>query len=189
MKQRVFLVFLALCMLFGLCSCGSALETAGTTRSTVDAESTAESLSTLPIAAVTEPTYEALEIVTTSATEEATTPPTEATTEPATEATTAPAAEPHVHIFREATCLSPGMCECGETESSAKGHNYVSGFCTACGAEDPNHNVITYILNIKSKVFHRLTCRTLPTNNRQDTTMTREEILEQGYKPCGNCNP
>lgn len=48
---------------------------------------------------------------------------------------------------------------------------------------------IMYVLNPKSMVFHRPTCRNLPTKNRQDTTMTREEIVALGYKPCGNCDP
>jgi len=25
--------------------------------------------------------------------------------------------------------------------------------------------------------------------NRQDTTVSREEVVAQGYSPCGNCKP
>ena len=25
--------------------------------------------------------------------------------------------------------------------------------------------------------------------NRRDVTMTRDEIVSQGYSPCGNCHP
>ena len=48
---------------------------------------------------------------------------------------------------------------------------------------------ITYILNTKSHKFHRLNCKTPPTVNRQDSTLSREEIVAQGYDPCGNCKP
>ena len=48
---------------------------------------------------------------------------------------------------------------------------------------------ITYVLNTKSKVFHYLSCKTLPTANREDTTMSRSEIINAGYKSCGNCKP
>lgn len=48
---------------------------------------------------------------------------------------------------------------------------------------------ITYILNTKTKKFHRLSCDSLPTENRNDSTQSREEIIAQGYAPCGRCNP
>jgi len=46
-----------------------------------------------------------------------------------------------------------------------------------------------YVLNTKSKKFHLPTCSKLPTKNRQDTDMTREEIIAQGYDPCKICDP
>lgn len=48
---------------------------------------------------------------------------------------------------------------------------------------------LTYVLNVKTKKFHRPTCRTLPTTNRQDSTESRDTIISQGYDPCKNCNP
>ena len=48
---------------------------------------------------------------------------------------------------------------------------------------------ITYVLNTRNKKFHRLSCSSLPTNNREDTDMSREEIISQGYEPCKICNP
>ncbi len=48
---------------------------------------------------------------------------------------------------------------------------------------------ITYVLNTKSKKFHKLTCGSLPTANRSDTNMSRDEIIGQGYEPCKKCNP
>lgn len=48
---------------------------------------------------------------------------------------------------------------------------------------------ITYVLNTRNKKFHRPDCGSLPTNNREDTKMSREEIISQGYEPCKICNP
>lgn len=47
----------------------------------------------------------------------------------------------------------------------------------------------SYVLNTKSKKFHVPTCGSLPTNNRKDTDLSREEIIAQGYQPCKRCNP
>lgn len=47
----------------------------------------------------------------------------------------------------------------------------------------------TYILNTSSKKFHRLSCSSLPTKNRKDTEMSRDEIISKGYVPCKKCNP
>ncbi|MBQ3203303.1 MAG: hypothetical protein IJN04_00140 [Clostridia bacterium] len=46
-----------------------------------------------------------------------------------------------------------------------------------------------YVLNTDSKKFHYITCRKLPTKNREDVTMSREEIINMGYSPCGICKP
>lgn len=48
---------------------------------------------------------------------------------------------------------------------------------------------ITYVLNIKKKIFHRPSCGYLPTANRSDTTASREEIISWGYDPCKRCHP
>lgn len=48
---------------------------------------------------------------------------------------------------------------------------------------------VTYVLNTKTKKFHRTSCSYLPTANRQDTDQSRDEIIEQGYEPCKKCNP
>ena len=46
-----------------------------------------------------------------------------------------------------------------------------------------------YVLNTESKKFHYITCGKLPTKNREDVTMSREEIIRMGYSPCGICKP
>ena len=42
------------------------------------------------------------------------------------------------HDWKSATCTTPKTCSgCGETSGSATGHNYYSGTCTSCGAQNP----------------------------------------------------
>ena len=50
-------------------------------------------------------------------------------------------------------------------------------------------NEISYVLNTKSRKFHLPSCDSLPTENRQDVAITRDEVIEQGYTPCKRCNP
>lgn len=57
-----------------------------------------------------------------------------------------------------------------------------------------NHNGsgntdITYVLNTKTMKFHLAGCGSLPTANRKDTDMSRDEITVQGYEPCSICKP
>ncbi len=50
----------------------------------------------------------------------------------------------------------------------------------------------TYILNVKSKKFHRPDCqgaKDISEKNRKEYTGSRNRLVEDGYKPCGSCNP
>jgi DNA-entry nuclease len=50
----------------------------------------------------------------------------------------------------------------------------------------------TYVLNTSSMVFHAPSCASaakMQGNNREDYTGTREDIVEQGFSPCGRCKP
>lgn len=46
-----------------------------------------------------------------------------------------------------------------------------------------------YIGNKNSKVFHRLSCKSLPAMQNRVYFYTREEAIAAGYRPCGNCKP
>ncbi len=49
-----------------------------------------------------------------------------------------------------------------------------------------------YILNINSMKFHDPDCewaQKISDRNRQDYTGSREDLIDQGYTPCGSCNP
>lgn len=50
-------------------------------------------------------------------------------------------------------------------------------------------NSICYIGNVKSHVFHRSDCKNLPAEKNQIQFDSREQAIEFGYTPCGNCNP
>lgn len=49
-----------------------------------------------------------------------------------------------------------------------------------------------YVLNTRTKKFHYAECKyvkDISQKNRKDYTGTREELINEGYVPCGNCNP
>ena len=55
------------------------------------------------------------------------------------------------------------------------------------GAEE-----FTYILNANTGVFHNPGCKSvadMSERNKQNVTASREELINQGYRPCGNCKP
>ena len=59
---------------------------------------------------------------------------------------------------------------------------------TATGQTEGQH----YVLNTRSMKFHLPECSgvaTMSQNNRRDYTGSRQALLDQGYSPCGTCNP
>lgn len=53
-------------------------------------------------------------------------------------------------------------------------------------------SVPDYVLNLKSRRFHYPWCsgvETMSEKNKQDYYGDRESLIQQGYKPCGSCNP
>lgn len=61
--------------------------------------------------------------------------------------------------------------------------------------EDVNASIpngITYVLNKNTMKFHLPGCSSVDTikpKNREDTTMSRDEVIGSGYVPCKRCNP
>ena len=50
----------------------------------------------------------------------------------------------------------------------------------------------TYVCNTNTKKFHYPNCNSVPkikNENRLNTDKTREELIAEGYDPCGNCKP
>lgn len=54
--------------------------------------------------------------------------------------------------------------------------------------EEPKEE-ITYIGNLNSHVFHRSDCKNLPAEKNRIVFDSREQAIEYGYTPCGNCDP
>ena len=49
-----------------------------------------------------------------------------------------------------------------------------------------------FVLNNKTHKFHLSNCMTtlaIEIENREHTTKSAEELIAEGYKPCGMCNP
>ena len=66
------------------------------------------------------------------------------------------------------------------------------GFSDVDRKSQNNGEENSYVLNTKTLKFHRLDCSSVTemnANNRKDVTMSREEMINQGYTPCKRCNP
>ena len=59
----------------------------------------------------------------------------------------------------------------------------------AANEAQPGQDAQEYIGNKKSKKFHRPTCRSLPKESNRVYLSSREEAVDKGYDPCGNCKP
>lgn len=77
----------------------------------------------------------------------------------------------------------------GPSAESTKKETAATAAETTQAAEPPVSKEITYVLNTKTKKFHRPTCRNLPTKYRKDSSESRSSILSNGYSPCKNCKP
>ena len=55
-----------------------------------------------------------------------------------------------------------------------------------------NVGTVKYILNTNTKKFHEVGCssiKQMSEKNKSEYTGTREDVVLQGYEPCGNCKP
>ena len=59
--------------------------------------------------------------------------------------------------------------------------------------EPSDSEKITYVLNTDSLKFHKPSChhakKIMGKDYCEETTKTREEVIEDGYDPCGTCDP
>lgn len=71
--------------------------------------------------------------------------------------------------------------------------DYATGESWLEGTASPSETVSShYVLNTSSKKFHLPECsgvRDIKESNRQDYQGNRDQLLEQGYTPCGLCHP
>lgn len=57
---------------------------------------------------------------------------------------------------------------------------------------DEEEPTVTYVLNTNTQKFHYPDCRSvkqMKDKNKLVEETTREDLIDRGYSPCGNCNP
>ncbi len=72
----------------------------------------------------------------------------------------------------------------------ATGDSWLSG--EKNGNDDNTSESETYILNTNSKKFHKETCsnaKDISEKNKDTFTGDRDDLIKQGYSPCGSCKP
>ena len=90
-----------------------------------------------------------------------------------------------------------GICFCvyaynvqpGVEIDYATGESWLAGEGSTSGGESDE---VTYILNTSSKKFHDPSCsgaEDIKESNKEVFTGSREELIAQGYSPCGRCKP
>lgn len=84
----------------------------------------------------------------------------------------------------------------GITINYATGDNWLDSeapnFSENENGENTNEEIKHYILNTNSKKFHKTDCQyaqDISEKNKQEYEGTREDIVGQGYAPCGSCKP
>lgn len=69
--------------------------------------------------------------------------------------------------------------------------DYATGKSTLAEMEE-GEEIVTYILNTNNKKFHREDCSSAiatKAENKQEYKGSYDDLILQGYKPCGKCNP
>ena len=83
--------------------------------------------------------------------------------------------------------------EIPEGLTERKAEIYRAGFADGhYNALHPAYIPGTYVINTKTKKFHLTNCNTtliIDSKNREHSTKTPEELMAQGYKPCGQYHP
>ena len=90
----------------------------------------------------------------------------------------------HVYVYN----VQPGV-----EIDYATGESWETGDSASSALESQAEEQETdYVLNTSSKKFHLPDCPSVGSmseKNRQEYHGTREELIAQGYEPCGSCNP
>ena len=83
-----------------------------------------------------------------------------------------------------------GDSQVDEIVTTTKNGDYVEANEQSSEEADPQS--ITYIANKNTKVFHYPDCPgvgQMKEKNKIYSEKTRDELIVEGYKPCGNCHP
>ena len=72
------------------------------------------------------------------------------------------------------------------------GASYLDSTSSSQAGTQENGTEETYILNKNSKKFHYPSCSSsgdISEDNRAEYTGSRQDLIDQGYEPCGRCHP
>lgn len=86
-------------------------------------------------------------------------------------------------------CMFAFNVQPGVEINYATGENWLAQVDTTNSTDSDTQ---TYVLNINSKKFHYEDCASaakINDKNKEAKTCTREELIEDGYSPCGACKP
>lgn len=109
-------------------------------------------------------------------------------------------AQPHIKI-NYATGESSASSGYGETKPATQRpnrgqtsmrHDYAAGATSAAQGYSAGNSSGGYVLNIRSKRFHKPTCSSvtqMKAKNQRASNASREALISEGYKPCGSCRP
>ncbi len=89
----------------------------------------------------------------------------------------------------DTSTASSGQMSTGAYSDSGSGSTTTSESSDGTDGDDEEY---TYILNTNTKKFHYPDCSSvakMSEGNKQGYSGSRDELLEQGYSPCGICNP
>lgn len=91
----------------------------------------------------------------------------------------------HVFVYN----VQPGIEIDYATGDSRRASDASGGTSAADPGKQPEY---TYVLNTNTKKFHYPTCSSvsqMAEKNKKAVTASRDEIIADGYSPCGNCKP
>lgn len=75
-------------------------------------------------------------------------------------------------------------------DKSTAGSSSSAASAGSAGTSASSRN--TYVINTNTKKFHKPDCASVKqtlAGNRRTVHETKSELIEEGYSPCGNCNP
>lgn len=82
--------------------------------------------------------------------------------------------------------VQPGVVIDYATGDSIRDEHYIAA------TPPPKIGAETYVLNTRSRKFHRPDCsggQSIADHNRQETSQSRNALIAEGYEPCGICKP
>lgn len=85
-----------------------------------------------------------------------------------------------------------GYIPSGQIQYAASGEKDKSDDADKAEPSEQNENKMTYVLNTNTGKFHYPDCRSvmdMNDRNKKEIEATRDDLINRGFSPCGNCNP